>query len=309
MVADPEPLDRPYLVSEEEVELRVKALEALVLEKGLVSSDVLDRIAAHYEDEVDPRHGARDVARAWVDPEFKQRLLDDTTAACEELGVRGLLGEHLRAVENTCDVHNVVVCTLCSCYPWSLLGLPPSRHKSPEYRAKVVLEPRKTLAEDFGLTVASEVSVHVRDSNSELCYFVIPERPEHAEDMSEKELAGLVTRESMIGVGAVTTRERVLDVNAPGATRNVRGAVAVACLRHCRGVGRPRHCRPQCIRAGRRRSVALLAGDRAADVARPGSCVRPGARRRDVAPGRGCRRPGHPLTPCTGANDDEHLWR
>jgi len=203
MVADSEPLDRPYLVPEEEVVLRVKALEALVLEKGLVSSDALDRIAAHYEDEVGPRHGARVVARAWVDPEFKQRLLDDATAACEELGVQGLRGEHLRAVENTSDVHNVVVCTLCSCYPWSVLGLPPSWYKSPEYRAKVVLEPRKTLADDFGLTVPDEVSVRVWDSNSELRYFVVPERPEHAEDMSEDQLAELVTRESMIGVGAV----------------------------------------------------------------------------------------------------------
>jgi nitrile hydratase subunit alpha len=193
-----------YLVPEPEVEARVKALEALLIEKGLVSSDALDRIASHYEDEVGPRHGARVIARAWVDPAFKKRLLEDATAACEELGIKGLRGEHLRAVEDTPEVHNVVVCTLCSCYPWAVLGLPPSWYKSPEYRAKVVMEPRKTLAEDFDFPVAEEVAVRVWDSNSELRYFVIPQRPEGTEHMSEVELADLVTREAMIGVGAVT---------------------------------------------------------------------------------------------------------
>lgn len=192
-----------YLIPADEVELRVKALEALVVEKGLLSTDALDRIAAHYEDEVGPRDGARVIARAWTDPAFKQRLVDDATAACEELGIKGLRGEHLRAVEDTAEVHNVVVCTLCSCYPWALLGLPPSWYKSPEYRAKVVLEPRKTLAEDFGFDIPEDVTVRVWDSNSELRYFVIPRRPAGTEGLSEAELAELVTREAMIGVGAV----------------------------------------------------------------------------------------------------------
>ena len=195
--------ERRYLVPADEVELRVKALEALVVEKGLLSTDALDRIAAHYEDEVGPRDGARVIARAWTDPAFKQRLLDDATAACEELGIKGLRGEHLRAVEDTAEVHNVVVCTLCSCYPWALLGLPPSWYKSPEYRAKVVLEPRKTLAEDFDYDIPEDVTVRVWDSNSELRYFVIPRRPAGTEDLTEAELAELVTREAMIGVGAV----------------------------------------------------------------------------------------------------------
>ena len=206
MAVEPESSAARYLIPAEDVELRVKALESLVVEKGLVSTDALDRIAAHYEDEVGPRHGARVIARAWVDPAFKQRLLDDATAACEELGITGLRGEHLRAVEDTDEVHNVVVCTLCSCYPWSVLGLPPSWYKSPEYRAKVVLEPRKTLADDFDFTVPDEVSVRVWDSNSELRYFVIPQRPAGTEDLSEHELAELVTREAMIGVGAVGSR-------------------------------------------------------------------------------------------------------
>lgn len=193
-----------YLVPADEVELRVKALEALVVEKGLLSTDALDRIAAHYEDEVGPRDGARVIARAWTDPAFKQRLLDDATAACEELGIKGLRGEHLRAVEDTAEVHNVVVCTLCSCYPWALLGLPPSWYKSPEYRAKVVLEPRKTLAEDFDFQVPEDVTVRVWDSNSELRYFVIPRRPAGTEGLSEAQLAEFVTREAMIGVGEVT---------------------------------------------------------------------------------------------------------
>lgn len=192
-----------YLIPADEVELRVKALEALVVEKGLLSTDALDRIAAHYEDEVGPRDGARVIARAWTDPAFKQRLVDDATAACEELGIKGLRGEHLRAVEDTAEIHNVVVCTLCSCYPWALLGLPPSWYKSPEYRAKVVLEPRKTLAEDFGFDIPEDVTVRVWDSNSELRYFVIPRRPAGTEGLSEAELAELVTREAMIGVGAV----------------------------------------------------------------------------------------------------------
>jgi nitrile hydratase subunit alpha len=192
-----------YPVAEDDVELRVKALEALLYEKGLISSDAVDRIASHYEDDVGPRLGARVVARAWVDSDFKERLLRDATSACAELGVGGLRGEHLRVLENGPDVHNVVVCTLCSCYPWPVLGLPPSWYKSPEYRARVVMEPRRTLWEDFGVDVDDNAEIRVWDSNSELRYFVLPRRPEGTEDLTEDELAALVTREAMIGVAEV----------------------------------------------------------------------------------------------------------
>jgi nitrile hydratase subunit alpha len=195
--------DDAYLVPEADVELRTRALEALLVEKGLVSSDALERVASHYEDEVGPLLGARVVARAWRDPAFRARLLEDATAACAELGIRGLRGEHLRVVENTPSVHNVVVCTLCSCYPWPVLGLPPGWYKSPQYRAKVVMEPRRTLAEDFGLELPAEVEVRVWDSNSELRYFVLPERPSGTDDLPDDDLADLVTREAMIGVGDV----------------------------------------------------------------------------------------------------------
>lgn len=194
--------ERPgYLRSEDDVELRVKALESLLLDKGLVTQGALDRVAGHYEDQVGPRLGASVVARAWVDAGFKQRLLNDATAACAELGITGLRGEHLRAVENTAEVHNVIVCTLCSCYPWAVLGLPPGWYKSPEYRAKVVRAPRRTLAEDFGLHVPAGTEVRVWDSNSELRYFVVPLPPPNTQSVSEERLAQLVTRESMIGVG------------------------------------------------------------------------------------------------------------
>lgn len=203
MTADHGPGEHAYLVDEAEVELRVRALETLAVEKGLVSSDALDRIATHYEEEVGPLLGARVVARAWTDRAFTERLLADATAACAELGIAGLRGEHLRAVENTEDVHNVVVCTLCSCYPWPVLGLPPSWYKSPEYRAKIVLEPRRTLAEDFGLVLDDDVTVRVWDSTSELRYFVLPQAPADAAGRAADDLARRVTRESMIGVGRV----------------------------------------------------------------------------------------------------------
>jgi len=197
------PAQQPYLVDEAEVELRVKALESLAVEKGLVSGDAVERIARHYEQDVGPMLGARVVARAWTDPAFKVRLLSDATAACAELGVAGLRGEHLRALEDTPEVHNVVVCTLCSCYPWPVLGLPPSWYKSPEYRARIVLEPRRTLADDFGLVLDDNVVVRVWDSNSELRYFVLPEPPVDAAGLAEDDLGRLVTREAMIGVGRV----------------------------------------------------------------------------------------------------------
>lgn len=192
--------DHGYLTDEEDVVLRVAALETLLIEKGILSTDAIDAVVAHFEDEVGPQLGARVVARAWVDPAFKARLLEDATAACEELGITGLRGEHLRAVENLADLQNVIVCTLCSCYPWPVLGLPPAWYKSPAYRARVAMEPRRVLAEDFGYEVPDDVRVQVWDSNSELRYFVLPARPNGTEGWTEEQLAELVTREVMIGV-------------------------------------------------------------------------------------------------------------
>ena len=179
--------------------LRVKALESLLVEKGLLASDAVDRIVAAYEEDIGPLNGARVVARAWVDPAFRQRLLEDATPAIRELGIGGLESDHLVALENTKDMHNVVVCTLCSCYPWAVLGLPPYWYKSPAYRARIVVEPRAVLAE-MGLDLDDSVEVRVWDSSAEIRYLVLPERPEGTEDLTEDELAALVTRDAMIGV-------------------------------------------------------------------------------------------------------------
>ncbi len=178
---------------------RVEALEALLLEKNLIDTETVDRIIEHYETNVGPMNGAKVVARAWVDPAYKERLLRNATQAVAELGFGGPQGEHLVVVENTPKVHNVVVCTLCSCYPWPVLGLPPSWYKSPEYRSRVVREPRKVLRE-MGLELSDDVEVRVWDSSSEVRYLVLPERPPGAEAASEEELAAWVTRDSMIGV-------------------------------------------------------------------------------------------------------------
>jgi nitrile hydratase len=179
--------------------LRVKALESLLVEKGVLASDAVDRMVAAYEEDIGPLNGARVVARAWVDPEFKQRLLEDATPAIRELGIGGLEGDHLVALENTKDVHNVVVCTLCSCYPWAVLGLPPSWYKSPAYRARIVVEPRAVLAE-MGLELRDSTEVRVWDSSAEIRYLVLPERPEGTDGLAEDKLAGLVTRDAMIGI-------------------------------------------------------------------------------------------------------------
>lgn len=178
---------------------RVEALEALLLEKNLIDTETVDRIIEHYETNVGPMNGAKVVARAWVDPAYKERLLRNATQAVAELGFGGPQGEHLVVVENTPKVQNVVVCTLCSCYPWPVLGLPPSWYKSPEYRSRVVREPRKVLRE-MGLELSDDVEVRVWDSSSEVRYLVLPERPPGAEAASEEELAAWVTRDSMIGV-------------------------------------------------------------------------------------------------------------
>lgn len=181
---------------------RAKALESLLIEKGLLSSDAIERVIKHYEHELGPMNGAKVVAKAWTDPAFKQRLLEDSETVLRELGYYGLQGEHIRVVENTDTVHNVVVCTLCSCYPWPLLGLPPSWYKEPAYRARVVKEPRQVLKE-FGLDLPDSVEIRVWDSSSEIRFMVLPQRPEGTEGMTEEELAKLVTRDSMIGVAKI----------------------------------------------------------------------------------------------------------
>ena len=183
--------------------LRVKALETVLVEKGLMDPAALDAIVDHYEHKVGPRNGARVVARAWTDPAYRARLLDDATAAIAELGFTGRQGEHMVVVENTPAVHNLVVCTLCSCYPWPVLGLPPVWYKSSAYRSRAVIDPRGVL-KDFGLTVPDEVAVRVWDSTAEIRYLVLPERPAGTEGMSPEALEALVTRDTMIGTAKVT---------------------------------------------------------------------------------------------------------
>jgi nitrile hydratase subunit alpha len=184
--------------------LRVKAIETLLVEKGLVDPNALDALIDTYEHKVGPRNGARAVARAWTDPGFKAQLLDDAAAAIEEIGLAaGPQGEHLTALENTSTVHNMVVCTLCSCYPWPVLGLPPVWYKSAAYRSRAVIDPRGVLHE-FGLDLPAGVELRVWDSSAELRYMVLPMRPAGTERLSEEELAALVTRDSMIGTAVVT---------------------------------------------------------------------------------------------------------
>lgn len=183
--------------------LRVNAIVSLLVEKGLVDLDALDGIVQAYETEIGPHNGASVVARAWTDLEYKTRLLEDSNAAIAELGFTGAQGENMVVVENTPEVHNLVVCTLCSCYPWPVLGLPPTWYKSPPYRAGAVRDPRGVLRE-FGVELEDHVKVQVWDSNSEIRFMVLPERPTGTEGMSEKDLAALVTRDSMIGTGRAT---------------------------------------------------------------------------------------------------------
>ncbi|MGH6938902.1 nitrile hydratase subunit alpha [Hypericibacter sp.] len=182
--------------------LRVKTLETLLVEKGLVDPAALDRFVEEYETRIGPKNGARVVARAWTDPAFKQRLLTNATAAIGELGLSGLQGENMVAVENTGSVHNVIVCTLCSCYPWPVLGLPPAWYKSAAYRSRVVKEPRGVLKE-FGLEIPSGTEVRVWDSSAEIRYMVVPRRPAGTDALSEAALAALVTRDGMVGTAPV----------------------------------------------------------------------------------------------------------
>jgi nitrile hydratase subunit alpha len=192
--------------------LRVEALESLLIEKGLVDPAAVDEIVRYYEEDVGPMNGAKVVARAWTEPAYKERLLRDATAAIAEFGFTGREGSLMRVVENTPRVHNVVVCSLCSCYPWPVLGLPPAWYKSPAYRSRVVREPRAVLAE-MGLALPAETEIRVWDSSAEVRYLVLPQRPAGTESLSTEELAQLVTRDAMIGVARV--RE-------PGASRGDR---------------------------------------------------------------------------------------
>lgn len=188
----------------DELALRAAALEAVLVEKGLLSTDQVDAVVERYERDLGPQNGARVVARAWVDGDYRERLRADGAAAIRELGFGGFEGDTMVVVENTPDVHNVVVCTLCSCYPWPVLGLPPTWYKSPAYRARVVAEPRAVLRE-FGLELPPDTEIRVWDSTSEVRYLVLPERPAGTDGMSEDELAALVTRDSMIGTGVAAS--------------------------------------------------------------------------------------------------------
>jgi nitrile hydratase len=187
-------------MSADELAVRVEAVESLLIEKGLIDPKVVDEVIEHYETSVGPLNGARVVARAWTDAAYRRRLLADGTGAIAELGFGGAEGQMIIAVENTPALHNVVVCTLCSCYPWPVLGLPPSWYKSPEYRSRMVAEPRRVLAE-MGMELPAEARVRVWDSSAEARYMVLPERPPGTDGLSAEELVPLVTRDSMIGVG------------------------------------------------------------------------------------------------------------
>ena len=191
-----------HIEAEMEAAIRTKALEALLIEKGVVTTDGIDEIVRMYEQDIGPLNGAKVVAKAWTDPDYKKRLLENGTEAVAELGYVGRQGAEMVILENTPNVHNVVVCTLCSCYPWPVLGLPPNWYKSFAYRSRVVREPRKVLSE-FGLDVPDDVEIRVWDSNSEVRYMVLPEQPDGTENLSESELVQLVTRDAMIGVSKV----------------------------------------------------------------------------------------------------------
>ncbi len=194
--------DHEHQAVPSDLALRVKALESLLVEKGLVDRAALDTLIDAYEHKIGPRNGARIVARAWADPAFKQRLLTNADAAIAELGYGGQQGERMLVVENTPQVHNLVVCTLCSCYPWAVLGLPPVWYKSAPYRSRSVIDPRGVLRE-FGLDLPADIEVRVWDSTAELRYLVLPERPAGTAHLNEAQLAALVTRDSMVGVAKV----------------------------------------------------------------------------------------------------------
>ena len=184
--------------------LRVKSLETLLVNKGLVDPAAVDAFIDAFQNDIGPRNGARVVARAWCNPDYRKRLLADATSAIGELGFSGIQGEHMVAVENTDEVHNMVVCTLCSCYPWPVLGIPPTWYKSFEYRSRAVIDPRGVLAE-FGVNLGEDIRVQVWDSTAEIRYLVIPKRPPNTDSLSESQLAELISRDSMIGTGVVAS--------------------------------------------------------------------------------------------------------
>jgi nitrile hydratase len=190
-------------------ELRAMALEAVLVEKGLVSTDAIDAVVEQFQNEIGPRRGARMVARAWLDDDYRRRLLADATAAAAEMGYGGAEGERMICVENTPQVHNAIVCTLCSCYPWPVLGVPPVWYKSPPYRSRIVREPRSVLAE-FGLELPDQTEIRVWDSSAEVRYIVLPMRPQGSDGMGEEQLAGLVSRDCMIGVAVPRVSEQAL---------------------------------------------------------------------------------------------------
>src|SRR5215469_701980 len=199
--------DHDHQAVPSDLTLRVKSLESLLVEKGLVDRAALDTLVDMYETKIGPRNGARVVARAWADPAYKQRLLANASAALAEFGYTGMQGEDMVVVENTAKVHNLVVCTLCSCYPWPVLGLPPVWYKSAPYRSRAVIDPRGVLRE-FGVALAEDVEVRVWDSTAELRYLVLPERPAGTEHFSEDALAALVTRDAMVGVAKVALPQK-----------------------------------------------------------------------------------------------------
>ncbi|MEZ0213198.1 MAG: nitrile hydratase subunit alpha [Xanthobacteraceae bacterium] len=192
-------------VAPSEIEARVRALESLLVEKGITTHDAIDTLVAAFENDLGPMHGARVVAKAWVDPAYRTRLEQDGTSAIAELGYRGLQTEHVKALFNTPTDHHVWVCTLCSCYPWTLLGIPPVWFKAAPYRSRVVIEPRAVIRE-FGYEVPDRVQIHVWDTSAEQRYLVVPERPAGTDDLTEEQLAEFVTRDAMIGTGTALTR-------------------------------------------------------------------------------------------------------
>jgi nitrile hydratase len=200
MTSDEHDHDHNHTKPPSELELRVKALESLLVDRRIVEAAALDAIVDAYENKIGPRNGAAVVARAWVDPEYKAHLLSDSTAAIKELGFSGLQGEDLAVVENTPDVHNMIVCTLCSCYPWPTLGLPPNWYKAAPYRSRAVIDPRGVLKE-LGLDIPADKEVRVWDSTAEVRYMVLPERPSGTDGWTEAQLMELITRDSMIGTG------------------------------------------------------------------------------------------------------------
>lgn len=193
-------MSEPHPVETTDPEDRARAIQSLLIEKGLASTDAIDEIVSKYEKDIGPMNGARAVVKAWTDSEYKKWLLSDASAALDDLGYTGLEGVDLGVYENTPDVHNVIVCTLCSCFPWPTLGLPPTWYKAPPYRAKMVKHPRRTLREEFDLDLDDDIEIKVRDTSAEVRYMVLPQRPAGTEGMSDDELVELVTRDSMIGV-------------------------------------------------------------------------------------------------------------